>query len=61
MLLSELIKEAEQLLALNGDLDVFAETLSLVDGLRVSVSDGGFPPSWCMPKGYRYVIVKDGH
>jgi hypothetical protein len=59
MLLSELIKEAEGLLATNGDLDVFLKNIHQLEGLSVRVSDGGFPPSWCMPKDYKYVVARD--
>ena len=54
MKLSRLIKEAQALLADEGDLDVLDAEFRAVDAIYVEESDGEFDPSWQMPAGFKY-------
>lgn len=58
MKLSELIKNAETLLAAEGDLDVYNKDFYEVISLRLEEADG-LPSDWNMPDGMKMIVIQD--
>jgi len=57
MRLSELIKEASELLEKDGDLDVLDEDMFGIMGFRLTVSEGEYPEDYDLPTGEKFVQV----
>lgn len=58
MKLSELIKNAEALLASEGDLEIYNKDFYEVISLNVEEADG-LPADWNMPDGMKMVVIRD--
>jgi len=56
--LSQLIKEAQAILAAEGDLDVLSEDHYALSGLRVEEAEG-LPADWDLPDGTKFVMAHD--
>lgn len=59
MKLSELIKQAQDLLTMHGDLDCISEEDFAINSLCLEVSEGQYPDDWGMPEGFTFIRVEE--